>query len=641
MHEHRWLELLKKLASALLLPVLLLPSFMFVVPLQSVSSQSSGLSSTASSGTPLPPGNVTYQNTWNSTLVCSPITGSPEPLKASGGWTTTLRIPGFLFNGKPAGNEITQQFQLSSNGSLSVSDDSGNSFSISVPTTQFRGTTTRILFANSTTAVAETLVSTAQSLVANVTVVFSVYSQFCQPAGVRVEILGSVNWGHAGSGVIQLHFGKSPIAVHGDRAWLGNGSAEALGLDWSDSANLSPSFTAAANVVSWVVGPTFLIDPVTVGTSTSSAATEYSNQPKMCVASNQDWVFYFDGTNYVFRSSRNLSVWSAATSISTSGLKAAGDFAIYCSGSTVYRATLGPISGTSKGWYFDSGSLNAAGTITWGTEVWVESTDAADVSSGPSVAASSTGFVWVSFASLTYNRVELWRCASSCQTSTSWSDSHNIAGMHCSEVLPLSGGKMAVIFSVLNCNIQATAAVGIQTYDGSSTWSSTSSTSHSDIYLPQSSATSSANTVYMCEKAGGGARTENFTYGGSWITPHGGGGLGGSVSYCSISSGGGTNLVAFTLEGSSQVFYYTSSDGDGKWSNRFTITNSATSPTWISGALSYSNMLMAVWTEGTASPYNVRAYGAPLSIPTAALSGKSWSKPGLSPAARFRTPTTP
>src|SRR6267143_4524764 len=73
-------------------------------------------------GQPLPPGTVTYRNTWNtsSTQTCPPAAWQSEPLTNSDGWSTTLKIPSLLFMGAPQGTYITQHFSVSKNGTFSV-----------------------------------------------------------------------------------------------------------------------------------------------------------------------------------------------------------------------------------------------------------------------------------------------------------------------------------------------------------------------------------------------------------------------------------------------------------------------------------------------------------------------------------------
>ena len=130
----------------------------------------------------------------------------------------------------------------------------------------------------------ETKVAEGPLLLADVKLTFSVYHQFCQPAGVRLVVSGSEEWGPSGAGTVQLVFDKAPVASSADRAWFGNISGVALGFDWNDSMALSPQFDAASRTLAYSVGPTFSIDPETVATSTSALATAYSNQPKSCAA---------------------------------------------------------------------------------------------------------------------------------------------------------------------------------------------------------------------------------------------------------------------------------------------------------------------------------------------------------------------
>ena len=168
--------------------------------------------------------------------------------------------------GRPVGSNTTESFSLTSSGVFSISDSLGHSFGLSVSTPE-SGVETSTLMGNGTTAVQETKVTAGSTRLADIVLTFSVYEQFCFSAGVRLVISGSEN-----GGILRITFDKRPISFSTDRAWFGNSSGYALGFDWSDSKSLNPSFNATANALTYSVGSTFTIDPVTISTSTSSNA---------------------------------------------------------------------------------------------------------------------------------------------------------------------------------------------------------------------------------------------------------------------------------------------------------------------------------------------------------------------------------
>ncbi|MDG6981077.1 MAG: RHS repeat protein, partial [Nitrososphaerota archaeon] len=612
----------KKPAAAALIPFLLLSNLLFLIPVTPVSASTAPPAQP--NGRPLPPGTVDAHNSWNLTNSCPPEAKS-QPLVPLPSWSTPVSIPTLLFMGRTEGSYLVQTVNVSPGGVVSVSDGFGNSFSFTVPVGG-SGQSVSTLIGNSSSAVYETKVTEGPLLLSDVRLTLSVYRRFCQPAGVRLQISGSQDWGASETGPISVVFDKAPDSYSSYRAYFGNSSGVALGFDWNDSASLNPQFSSATRTLSWTVGPSFDIDPETVSTSTSSFATAYSNQPKYCSADGRDWIFYFDGSNYVYRSASDAYTWSSATNISTSGLKAGGDIAVYCAGSAVYRATLGAGSGPDEGWYFDTGNLTRGGSIAWGTELQVESTYAPDASSGPSIAVGTTGTVYVSLASSTNSRLEVWKCSSSCLTASSWGDSHDVSGQSCSQVLPLTAGKMSLVFDTAACSTSGT--VGVQTYDGSSAWSATESITSPSSILGTSSAVSSGDTTYVCAQYSAGKDAVfSLPYGGSLSSERG-------FTYnhpqsCSLSSGGGQDLLAFTANGG-YVYYYTSSNGGSSWATA-TVSSTANSASWIVCPLAYSSMYVASWTEGTASPYDVVAYALPTQVPVAAGSGHSWSQPGVSP----------
>src|SRR5439155_2674242 len=131
------------------------------------------------------------------------------------------------------------------------------------------------LRANSTFEEENYLVAPGRQTIANVTVTYAVRHQFCEPAGLRMEIKGNASWGGGAAattttthGALSLRFGRVPISARGDRAWFGNSSGVWLGFDWSDSDGplLHPTFNIAKGELTYQVNDSFAIDPATVAT---------------------------------------------------------------------------------------------------------------------------------------------------------------------------------------------------------------------------------------------------------------------------------------------------------------------------------------------------------------------------------------
>ena len=158
------------------------------------------------------------------------------------------------------------------------------------------------LRANSTYAEQNYLVTPGGQTIANVTVTYAVRHQFCAPAGLRMEIKGSANWGGGAAaaivtthGALSLRFGRVPISARGDRVWFGNSSGVWLGFDWSDSDGplLHPTFDMAKGELTYQVNGSFAIDPVTVATTSQPYPTEESGQHSVVYNNGYYWVFFF------------------------------------------------------------------------------------------------------------------------------------------------------------------------------------------------------------------------------------------------------------------------------------------------------------------------------------------------------------
>src|SRR5438552_11236296 len=84
-------------------------------------------------GQPLPPGTVTYQNTWNQTQSrqCAYPQLPKEPLLSrASNWTIVVNIPTLLFMGEPSSSYVKHTYTLYLNGTFSAKDDHGNSFTV-------------------------------------------------------------------------------------------------------------------------------------------------------------------------------------------------------------------------------------------------------------------------------------------------------------------------------------------------------------------------------------------------------------------------------------------------------------------------------------------------------------------------------
>ena len=146
-------------------------------------------------GSPLPPGTVSYDNTWNNSqsLVCKTQSVPSAPLSTvtANSWTSTISIPEELFMNNPTGQYINQTVSVFSNGTFAVSDDEGNSFGWSAISGLPVSSQAPSFTANGSMAVLnyqkESVLSQTRD---NVSVYFSVNHQFCQPSGLEITVQG-------------------------------------------------------------------------------------------------------------------------------------------------------------------------------------------------------------------------------------------------------------------------------------------------------------------------------------------------------------------------------------------------------------------------------------------------------------------
>jgi RHS repeat-associated protein len=608
-------------------------------------------------GTPLPPGTVSYSNSWGGAVssACSPsvpAAGQAPSLVESGSYVKlTANIPETVFDGSPE-TYLVQTYALYPNGTLVAKDGVGNELSMRPLEGLPSGNVATTLSANSTFALERYVDIGGGKTLANVTVTYGLRYQYCQPAGLEMTIDGTADWADQNSGVLSVNLGRAPNVVNGERASFANSSTgTSIAFDWSDSASMSPSFNAADNSVSWKVGSAFTIDPTIVATSSGASATQYDTQSHVFDNRNGlDWVFYSNGNNTLWRTSTNGSTWSSPNTL-YSGAAYGYLISEWMDGSNnVYycRTDYSHLNYV----YERDGTANSNGSITWNhPEVAVNPSgyDEQDCS----VYASSPTNIWVSWqdyssccGGLTVSSAQLARCTTSCGTASNWSTKLSI-GLGC------CGGNYAIGFPVglsttsklafvySNWNAAAYSVYVTTTSDGGSTWS-TAVAAPTTFELIASQVTAIGDTVEFAGVDGAG-------HVGYWNYPLGGSMSSETVIDTSVSSPN----VAIATDGKSEIALIYGSTSSGSQTLYYEVSSgSATSPSFgprqilttvtsmsqfsLNADVQISSSIAAVIeTEGASSPYNVRFASFPVVVPTAANSGKSWSAAGLSPYEQY------
>ena len=617
---------------------------MFLVPLAPVAaalpSQPSGHS--------LLPGTVTASNTWNQTLVCPASSKATEPLEPLSSWNASLSIPSLLFMGVPQGSDIVQTFHLAPNGTFSVYDSRGNSYSFTVPIAAV-GASYTTLVGNSTAAVEETRVTAGPLILADVTLAFSVYDQSCHPAGVRLVISGTEDWGAASTGVLQLQFTKAPTSVSHDRAYFTRGSADnqssvSLGFDWSDSSGLGPVFNAAHDALSYNVGSTFRIDPVTFASTSTAWPLRYPFQSgKVFYRDGLWWAFWVDAgatpseISYVY-SSDGIG-WSPVQNIPLAGYSVNNNcvtfatdrlnhFWYFYSACNNYYQTV----------YYRHGTLDPNGTVSWS----IPQSTITTVCNYPEVESAAidhSGNVWLTIRSTTSsmgcsspsNTLEVWEYSSG-----SWTTRAAFAetSAHSSSINLLSNGRVSIVAGVEAASGAPTSASPydlVVYYWNPATKGFNTMSEAAPSWLTYGSTVGSGNVTYIAAPNNGSVVFQACPWDSSCSDIPS---LGSSVEMSSIASNNASGLsIEYTTESASSVYELNSLDGGATWSNPapISVTEDVSQGSFSIDPELVGNMVASAWLSGSSSPYDLRLSLYPTIVPTAAASPDPWSRPGLSP----------
>jgi len=220
------------------------------------------------------------------------------------------------------------------------------------------------------------------------------------PYKVKISIIGKLEK----RATLLIPFSSShklKLEVEKKRIWAGRiEKDEVLSgvlLDYSDI----PRVTFSDNKISVKVPNQFVLDPTTVSSTTTVAATQHPAQRHTFYANSYFWAFYSDGTNMVYRTSPDGVSWSPATTVrsASSGsyfsvknyrLPVGWDLIDY-----VYYAYAPEATGTAV--RFRRGAISG-NTIIWGTE-YTAYTTPSDVEVGkPVVEVGTDNAVYVGFS---------------------------------------------------------------------------------------------------------------------------------------------------------------------------------------------------------------------------------------------------
>ncbi|MHB8702457.1 MAG: RHS repeat-associated core domain-containing protein [Nitrososphaerales archaeon] len=652
---------------------MLAPQFLGYLPAGLLPALISSASSTAAttSGSPLPSGTVTYQNTWNNTLAyncgTTSIVSAEQPLvSVQGSWTKTLQIPSQTFMEQPSGDPMNQTYTVFENGTFAMSDQYGNAYSwkllpISSSPASISGSAldTTTLIANSTFAVQDDILTSATHVVANVSVSYGIRDQYCQPAGLKITISGSANWGIAKTGNISLSFNTPmiPVATQGVnasyQAWFGNASGVSIGFDWSDSRSMNPAFNVGARTLSWSVGSSFTIDPITMTSINQTMFGRWTHD--IWHAAGLWWFFYpsynsssGNGNYYLkYASSSNESTWNFTGKASPShGAPILYD--VLVSGKDVYYALVD--NKTTNGFYYRHGTL-LNGTINWAAPETLVGIDYSIAFTAPSIAINTNGEIFVSVSAYsganhgcTCYTEAMEKIGSYWYHSTTISKTVPAISQLLEDTNVSDGGDMTLV-RCYPCLGSSQSYIDVSTFVGGTWTDSVAKTTLANNFT-YFEAVSAGNADYIAfdeyNSSNSGVKVFNYTIGqtsfGSKnmvypISP------GESVQSTIGSDSQGNLYVTVGSITKNTVQIFKSWNGGNTW---YLYDNvSSIEKSQIANSLTQyyttSNLTAIAWQVGTTSPYNVRFASLPAIVPNAADSGQPWAKPGLSPFEEYFT----
>ena len=436
-----------------------------------------------------------------------------------------------------------------------------------------------------------------------------------------------------GPAVVQSNYVSNCNSINcgGTFSSVTSGDILTFGLGWSgQSPPSTPADTLGSvftlGVSKWGYGSPTSSSPLTIGTSTTNAATYYPIESKVFFCQTRYWAFYTDGTSIVFRTSTDGITWTSTTTVRAGTI--GYDFSAWvdCANTKVYYVWSS--EGTTM--THRAGTLNTGGTITWDGSSEATITSTYGTNTDPTITKDTSGILWIATNTLhttatVGNYVEVWKCTISgtnCETASNWSDSTNILATSESTsdgvgpiIRPLTSGKLSLTYGK-GVSASYTGVQGIRTYSGA-TWSSETTTTSS--YLNGgTSGVAIADTTYFA----GITSTGTILY---WSCAYPCSSTPTETTISSattnvqvqISSDNSQQLLVLYGTGgsSSSILYEYSTNGGTSWSGQQTLASSESVRAYsLTGSVTTGNgNFQILWTSNT-STYNVRF--ATISFPT-------------------------
>lgn len=353
-------------------------------------------------------------------------------------------------------------------------------------------------------------------------------------------------------------------------------------------------------------GKTLIIDPSTVGTTQSDAATGNTFQRKTFLDEtwNRYWAFYgiSAGQKINYTSSTDGINWDEPTVMTEDVWSHGRHWSVYWDGTYVHFGmagisniyyTRGQLNGTGNGWVFDSSVLVANGSYRT-----------------PSICVDSDGYPWIGASNYTDSTYETFVVNATATNGTSWNSPVKIDGENTTNaganVIPLTDGKVYIIY------LNGSKHKGML-------WNGTSLGSQEDIagdygtVYHMHSAVAHGDDVYFAYSATPTLRWRWRDYdGGGWQT---------EATLEDTDYTQGQSVATLTVDSSTgyirafwahnNIFYmkvYNTSSW-GSSSNPFGTVEETSLQNWTSVTSFYQvwdNKIGVTWVNGSSSPYDVR-----------------------------------
>lgn len=372
---------------------------------------------------------------------------------------------------------------------------------------------------------------------------------------------------------------------------------------------------------------------VTVGTSTTDRAVNNSYGNKTVFASTLFWLFYADGNKIVYRTSSDGITWTDATTVRLAAGGHGGNFSIVYDGTYVHYACA---LNTAADLFYRMGTPNSDGTITWAAAEQTVHSDADHDCYMPHIIVDSDGYPWIGYR-ITDTTTEVAHygtpyIAKSSTNDGTWTDDVNIGAAPVQLKNDSQGWWVALPIALSSSQVYVIylrnqpGGTGIQTFgklwDGSSWGAEENPSTYSMKWSSAKACAGSDDKIYFAFQTGhmDGKRHIHFNI----RDPTTGWGTEDEsvVSYptaddshIGLSIGASDILTLIYKFSSTGCFYYKSYYNDS-WDDAVNFAIDTDSTAAFQGVISSpeyletdsSEILIALWTSGLASPYNIKFY---------------------------------